>query len=144
MKKTSYLIILLLISTACTTKTPKTPSNVTSWGIIEPDILNKKIQLAYKANLEWAAKPELYVFNLFELSGLKKVSYEYNADSIEGPKNITIKIIRDGFLDDSVRGDIQHLKLNKDNKGIWQILTINRTIRCWRREKPIYSSEACP
>lgn len=144
MKKIPYFLILLLISTACTSNSLNMSLNVKSWEVIEPNILNKKIQLAYKANLEWATKPELYVFNLFELSDLKKISYEYNADNIESPKNITIIVVRDGFLDDSVRGDIQHIKLNKDNKGMWKILTIKKAISCWRREKPIYSSEACP
>lgn len=112
--------------------------------MVEPNTLNKKIQQAYKAKLEWASKPELYVFNIFDISDLKKMSYEYDADNIENPKNITITVVRDGFLDDSVRGDIQYLKLHKDNKGIWEILTIKKAISCWRSESTIYSSEVCP
>ncbi len=144
MKKISYHLILLLVSTACTSNPSSISINVTSWEVIEPKALNKKIRQAYKAKLDWASKPELYVFNIFDISDLKKMSYEYSVDNIENPKNIDITVARDGFLDDSVRGDIQHLKLFKNSEGIWKILTIKKAISCWRNEKTTYSSEECP
>jgi len=141
MKFIPYYFILLLISTSCTSN----PSlNIKSWEVIETQTLNEKIQHAYNRNLEWATKPELYIFNLFELSNLKKISYDYNADNIENPSNVEIKITRDGFLDDSVRGDIQYIKLRKSKDGIWKIKQIKKAISCWRNESFIYSSEACP
>lgn len=144
MKKIPCYLILLVVSTACSVNSKNMSANVISWEAVEPRLLNQKIQLAYKSNLEWAAKPEHYAFNLFEMSDLKKITYEYNADNIESPKNVKITLVRDGFLDDSVRGDIQQLHLVKDNNGIWKILTMKKAISCWRRERLVFSSEACP
>ena len=139
MKILPFYFFLFAISSACSSM----PENVKSWEIINPDLLNKKIQDAYKNNLEWANKPELYIFYLMELSNLKKFSYEYVVDNIENPKNININIVRDGFLDDSVRGDIQHIKLQKIENGIWKILSVQKAISCWRSSKLVYSSKAC-
>lgn len=135
---------LIFTSSACASSTSSIPVNVESWESMEINSFNTKIQEAYASSLQWATKPELYVFNLFELSELKKISYEYSADSIEAPKNIDITIIRDGFLDDSVRGEIQHIKLGKNNYGKWEVLYRGRAISCWRSQVLKYSSEACP
>ena len=104
----------------------------------------KKIQQAYKENLTWVSNPELYVFNLIDLTNLRKIVYEYSADNIESPQKINISIMRDGFLDDSVRGDIQKIKLSKNSNGKWEVITIKKAISCWRTEKLIYSSKPCP
>lgn len=117
MKIIPYCFFLMLISTACASNIDV---NVKSWEVVEASTFNKKIQHAYTSGLNLATKPELYAFNLFELSNLKKVSYEYSADSIENPKNVTISILRDGFLDDSVRGDIQYIKLINNNEEKWE------------------------
>ncbi len=52
---------------------------------METNTFNKKIKEAYISGLKWADKPELDVLYLFELANVKKVSYEYSADSIEDP-----------------------------------------------------------
>ena len=144
MRMIPYYLMLLLITTACTSNLTDTIPNIKSWEIVKPNELNKNIQQAYKGNLTWVNKPELYVFNLIDLTNLRKIAYEYSADNIESPKNIYISIMRDGFLDDSVRGDIQKIKLSKNSKGKWKVISIKKAISCWRRDKLIYSSELCP
>ncbi len=141
MKNIPYYIILLLISSSCTSNSSV---NVKSWEEVETKTLNERIQQAYKKNKNWVNKPELYVFNLFELSDLKKTTYEYTTDNIENPNNIDIRVTRDGFLDDSVRGDTQHIKLNKGNDGKWKIVFFKKAISCWRNNNMVYSSDGCP
>ena len=109
----SYCILLLTLS-SCSANSNELSRNIKSWEYIDVSISNKKIQQAHKKNMNWSVKPELYVFHLFELSELKAISYEYNVDIIEEPKNISINLVRDGFLDDSVRGDIHYLQLKKN------------------------------
>jgi len=141
MKTALFFFFAVLFFVSCTSNTSV---NVKSWEDVETDTLNNKIEKAYAEGVQWADRPELYVFNLFELSGLRKISYEYSADNIESPRNIEISLVRDGFLDDSVRGDIQRIRLRKNNEGRWEILSIKRAVSCWRNEEPAYSSEACP
>lgn len=144
MKLVPFYFILLLISASCSTN-PNVPSrNIKSWENIDTSILNGIIQKAYQKDQKWAVKPELYIFHLFELSDLKEISYEYSADTIEAPENTNITLVRDGFLDDSVRGDIQHLKLKKNKNGTWRVISIKKATSCWRKKELIYSSEACP
>ena len=143
-KKISCSLILLTLTTGCTASSTGSTRDVSSWETLETKAFNNKIHLAYKTDLNWADKPELYVFNLFEMSDLKRIFYEYNSDRIENPERITLTITRDGFLDDSVRGDIHQLVLVRDDKGVWEILTIKKAISCWRRDVPKFSSEACP
>jgi len=141
MKTIPILFFLIFVSTACASNIDL---NVKSWEVLETKTFNKKIQQGYLSGLSWVTKPELYVFNLFELSNLKKVSYEYSVDNTENPENIEISIIRDGFLDDSVRGDIQQIKLKKNHEGKWEVLYAKRAINCWRNKTLVYSSEECP
>lgn len=144
MKTIPCYFVLLLISASCTSNSLNVPTNVKLWEVIEPNSLNKKLENAYKEKLYWSDKPELYIFNLLEISNLRKISYEYKTDNIESPKIIEIYLVRDGFLDDSVRGDIHHLKLIKGYNEKWKISSIRKATSCWRSNKLIYSSESCP
>ena len=136
--------ILLFASASCSANPNESSRIIKSWENINASIMNEIIQKAYKKDLKWAVKPELYIFHLFELSELKTISYKYSADTIEEPKNININLVRDGFLDDSVRGDIHHLKLKKHKNGTWKVISIKKATSCWRKKELIYSSEACP
>jgi len=144
MRLIPYYIIILFVTSSCISNTQNTPPLVNSWEEIETNAFNVKIQKSYEAGLEWVRKPELYILNLFDLSNLKKISYEYKADNIENPKNIEITLIRDGFLDDSVRGDIQRISLTKDKEGVWVVKTIKKSMSCWRTNKTTYSVNQCP
>jgi len=144
MRSIKYYIFLLFVTSSCASNSLSTLENVTSWQEVEAEPFNDKILKSYNAGLAWARKPELYVFNLFDITNLKHMSYEYSADNIEEPKNIKITIIRDGFLDDSVRGDIQRMNLAKNTNGIWEIKIIKKAVSCWRTNKVTYSAKACP
>ncbi len=144
MKLAPIYFILVLISNSCHAN-PDEPSRIIkSWEAIDTNTLNGTIQKAYKKGLKWPIKPELYIFHLFELSDLKTTSYNYSADTIESPENISINLTRDGFLDDSVRGDIHHLELKKNKNGTWKVISLKRAMSCWRNKGLIYSSKVCP
>ncbi len=146
MKITLCCFMLLLFLTACVLNTSTMPVNVESWKVVKPSEQNRIIQRAYEAKSEWVFKPELYVFNLFDLSGVKRVSCEYGADNTENPESVELTIVRDGFLDDSIRGDIHYLKLKKSSEGIWKVVLMKKAISCWRdrqNKEPVYSLGPC-
>jgi len=144
MKSAQLYFILSLTSATCFANFNEPSRNIKSWENLDTSILDETIQRAHKKGMKWSVKPELYIFHLFELSELKTISYKYSADTIEAPKNIDINLVRDGFLDDSVRGDIHHLKLKKNKNGTWKVISIKKATSCWRKKELIYSSEACP
>lgn len=97
MKSVTFYFIAVFILTSCTNKITSNEPNIKSWETISPVHLNQKILQAYKDNQSWVNTPELYTFNLLDITSLKNISYRYKADNIESPKSVSIKIIRDGF-----------------------------------------------
>lgn len=143
MKFGSFCFIFLLVSASCYASSDDPSRNVGSLESIDTKTFNEIIQKAHHEGLGWSVRPELYIFYLFDLSEIKSVSYEYSFDSVESPNYVNINLVRDGFLDDSVRGDIQYLKLRKNKNGTWNIISIKKARSCWRKKNLTYSSEAC-
>lgn len=136
--------MLFFITPACSSNPADAPVEVKAWNDINPQRLNTKIKQAYQSGQSWVNKPRLYIFNLFYFDELKGFSYDYSVDNTENPQNIIIRVERDGFLDDSLRGDLQHLELQKNKEGEWSILSLKKAHRCWRSEVRTFTTEACP
>jgi len=147
MKTYYYPILFALLTTSCftqaNTENALNNQDVQSWKTLDPTNFNDVIIKASAENKSWIKKPEQYIFNILDLSNLKQIHYDLVSDNIEAPENITITLIRDGFLDDSVRGDIHSIQLIKNNQS-WKISSVKQAIRCWRNDSSAYSSKACP
>lgn len=113
------------------------------WQQVSPTRISKTIQQARKKNKNWVKVPSLFAQNLFEFSELKNYSIQYTANRGESPDQATIIVMRDGFLDDSVRGDIHHIELNKMDDD-WQVSQVKRAHRCWRSEDKEFTTKPCP
>ena len=73
----------------------------------------------------------------------KQIIYQHN-DSPESADKTTITIIRDGYLDDSVRGERWDIKLQKQSYGKWQTISVTVASRCWPgRGHEDYSKALC-
>lgn len=116
---------------------------ITSWAGIETAPLNAKIRRARAANESWTAAPHLYVFNLFETTGLKNMTYQVSTDRLEQPRRLDIRLVRDGFADDSVRGDVLEITLKSSSSDAWEIVSAKQAWRCWRSGAKTYSSKPC-
>ena len=63
----------------------------------------------------------------------------------EAPSASRVTIIRDGLLDDSVRGERWDIALERRSPGIWEIKEVKRAWRCWRGEEPErFAAVRCP
>ncbi len=147
--KSLFLILLVAMTVSCATitddKFEKWPSGeVLSWKITDFSKLNDKISKASSSHQDWVNNIQLYVFHLFDLSGLKKVVYESEFDNIENPTEATVTLVRDGFLDDSVRGDVHRISFHRTAGGAWKIVDLKKSQRCWRADLDEYSSDLCP
>jgi hypothetical protein len=63
----------------------------------------------------------------------------------EVPSVSRITVLRDGLMDDSVRGVRWEIALEKTADNVWQIMEVRRSWRCWRGEKTnMFTSKLCP
>lgn len=63
----------------------------------------------------------------------------------EAPSVSRITVLRDGLMDDSVRGVRWDIALEKTADNVWKIMEVWRSWRCWRGEKTnMFTSNLCP
>lgn len=115
--------------------------NITSWEEVSVNTFSNVISTAYKEKQSWVKSPTLWSNYLLDLTELKSFKIEYQADSVENNRKVYLTIIRDGFLDDSVRGDIYIFTIEK-KVGNWAIQSIKKSTRCWRGDDS-YSKKLC-
>jgi hypothetical protein len=63
----------------------------------------------------------------------------------EAPSTVRVTVIRDGLLDDSVRGERWDIVLRRTANGAWIIGEVRRAWRCWRGRQPdSFTAVRCP
>ena len=63
----------------------------------------------------------------------------------EAPSVSRIAVLRDGLMDDSVRGVRWDIALEKTAENVWRIKEVRRSWRCWRGEQTnMFASKLCP
>jgi uncharacterized protein len=63
----------------------------------------------------------------------------------EAPSASRITVLRDGLMDDSVRGVRWDIALEKTAANVWRIKEVKRAWRCWRGEQPDrFAAARCP
>ena len=148
MKILRYICVLAVISACvgCTTigrdDLAKHDYLVKSWKSgVEGQFLTI-IENAHASAKNWVQSPELFAQNIMGFSELKEYSILFSADRIEANTQATIFVFRDGFLDDSVRGDLHEFVLEKI-AGRWQLKSAKQAYRCWRAVDESYSADEC-
>jgi len=66
-----------------------------------------------------------------EFQGATQHIIQVNEGS-EAPSASRVTVVRDGLLDDSVRGVRWDIALEKTTAGVWKIVEAKRAWRCWR------------
>ena len=148
LSKNIVLVSFVFLVFGCTTTGNKYVESygyvVKLWEQLEISTLSTIIEDARNNSESWVSSPALYPQHLFEFSDLKNYSIHYSAKSIELNRKSTITVVRDGFLDDSVRGDIHELVVEKTGEQ-WKIKSAKRAFQCWRgSENTTYSANICP
>lgn len=63
----------------------------------------------------------------------------------EAPTATRITVVRDGLMDDSVRGERLDIALQRTATGVWRIAEVKRAWRCWRGESlDRFATRPCP
>ena len=117
-----------------------------SWSIIDANELNARVEEAIAAEESWPRSPLLLVLHL--IGGdmdTKSLVIEEVKNRGEGADATKIVCIRDGFLDDSVRGDWHEIDLRRLSDGTWRVQESRVAVRCWRSENTdVYQGKPCP
>lgn len=112
--------------------------------LIDVAPFNTEIENAIAHDAEWPTSPVLIVLKLLngdaEVQNLK-ITLKQN--HIEEPYKALVTLIRDGILDDSVKGDYYQFVFSVRQDRTWRIDEIHRAFQCWR-ENSGFQVEPCP
>lgn len=104
------------------------------------DTLNQRIQ-------KMAQKMEPIPLILALIGGVEetpRVRVDMDGDADSDFDRAVVTIVRDGFQDDSVRGDWHEFKLARGTDGGWKVTAARRANRCWRSTFKGYRAQNCP
>jgi hypothetical protein len=143
------MIILLLVA-GCAASQPKPEDmqdiSVESWEAIDVAPLNARIEEAVGVGATWPASPLETTIELFGGDiDTRSLSLTEEKNLTEGADTTVVIMVRDGFLDDSVRGDWHRIVFRIEPDRTWRIHEIRRAFRCWRgHHLDAYGSKWCP
>jgi len=137
-------IILAILAHGPTAATAQTPDfdlaavPVVGTSAVDPTAFNRAAEAALADGATWPTEPLALVheFLYFGWSDREVTALELKLEpsSAEAPRRITVTAIRDGFLDDRVRGDWQRLELVRRDDGRWEVASCRRAERDWAGE----------
>ena len=141
-------ICLLLCAVCCAPSSRKTAADgprVRSWSLVDVDPLNSHIDDAVTAGEDWPRSALLATLELFGgESDTRTLSLTVEGNRGEVPDTMIIVMTRDGFLDDSVRGDWHWTALHRKDDFTWRFHEIRRAFRCRRGGNvEMYVAEWC-
>ena len=117
-----------------------------SWLDIDAEELNVRIDEAVAAGLDWPNSPLMVTLRLFGGDeDARVIALEEEKNRGEGADAAAVVYIRDGFLDDSIRGDRHEVQYRRLSDGTWRVREARVAIRCRRGDKTeVYQAGPCP
>lgn len=143
------LIVGVFILSGCAVSQHKDTQELTdipvkSFESVDVSHFNGMIERAIQKGAKWPLSPLKSVLKVLDAeTDTRQISLQKIAEHAENPKNVEVIIIRDGFLDDSVRGDWHHFLLEEIEDGSWRISKIRKSIRCWRPAIDYFQAAKC-
>lgn len=71
------------------------------------------------------------------------IKIEQSSDKVESPKKVTVILVVDNLLDDSIKGIWYKIVFIKALDNNWIISSIDQAIKCWKNKKQIFQKESC-
>lgn len=66
-------------------------------------------------------------------------------EAAEAPSASRVTVLKDGLLDDSIRGERWDIALERTPAGVWAIAEVRRAWRCRRGDQPArFATVPCP
>ncbi|MBW2435439.1 MAG: MliC family protein, partial [Deltaproteobacteria bacterium] len=121
------------------------PPSLADLPVVDMELVDP---VKYKAASDLAARGRapldiaLKIVGAFE--GATQHIIQVNAGS-EAPSASRLTVLRDGFMDDSIRGARWDITLEKTTAGVWSIQAVKRAWRCWRGgQMDRFGTAPCP
>lgn len=117
-----------------------------SWTELDLVELNGRLDKAVLSDEGWPSSPLQSTLQLFgDDTGAQAVVIEEMKNRVEGADSATVVMIRDGFLDDSVRGNWHEVDFKRQPDGTWRVAEARVAYRCRRGENTsVYQGDLCP
>ena len=144
-----WLMIGLLLTAGCAASRPETPNpldvTVESWEQMDAKPLNAQIDDAVGDGASWPSSPLEITIELFGSDvDTRSVALKEELNRGEGADTVVVIMVRDGFLDDSIRGYWERIVYHRQPDRTWRVLDVRRAYRCWRgHHTDTYSSHWC-
>ena len=106
--------------------------------------LNELVEEARAVGEAWIESPTLVALRVIGGdSEVRELTLTATANRTEAADSSVVILTRDGFLDDSVRGDWHRLVLVRVEDGAWHVVEAERAQTCWRGGTDSYSADPC-
>ncbi len=118
---------------------------VLSFKELDVSRFNEAVDRAVEGGKDWPTDAIKTVLSVVcgEVSAVE-IAIKAEANRVENPDSVVVVVARDGFADDSVRGDWYKAVLFIQEDGTWRFKRVLRAFRCYRgKSKNFYSSEPC-
>jgi hypothetical protein len=118
----------------------------TSWATLDTEPLNERVEMAVAGEEPWPRSPLLVTLHLIGADDdARELVLEEIKNRGEGADSTKVVCIRDGLLDDSVRGDWHEFDLKRLPDGTWRVSTAKAAYRCRRSsDTDVYEERPCP
>ena len=143
------VVIGLLLIAGCAGPHPSVEEGldvkVESWESVDVSGLNARIEDGVAAGATWPRSPlRLTVELLVSDVDTRAIWLTEEGNRGEVADTTVVTAVRDGFLDDSVRGDWQRIVYHRLGDGTWRVHEARRAYRCWRgHHLSAFSSQLC-
>jgi hypothetical protein len=119
---------------------------VESWQSVDVAPLNARIEAAVATGAGWPRSPLRVTVELLGADiDTRSVWLTAQGNRGEVPDTTVVIAVRDGFLDDSLRGDWHRIAYHRLGDGTWRVHEMGRAYRCWRgHHLNAFSAQLCP
>ena len=106
---------------------------------------NRMIDIGIRNKQAWIKSPmEVVVKLVGKMQEVKSRTMQFVSPSAEGSDLMTVTVMDEGLLDDSVSSEKLVLKLKRGSGGVWKVLSGQRSWKCWQgRGHQNYSAVPC-
>ncbi len=145
----SILIGLLILTVGIAEPSKRTsPFDVVVESSEPVDVapLNERVSAALLTAGTWPRSPLRMTLELFgDDVETRSVRIQEEKNRGEGADTTTVTLIRDGFMNDSVRGSWERIVYRRMSDGSWRVIEARRATRCWRGDRlDTYGATPCP
>ena len=137
---TQFIASCSFIGTSSDAEKPFAKEMVTSYISMDTNALNEEI--AKQAGI--SDTPLAIIIDLLKINSEQKELIIYQSFlSAEKRESVIVSVVRDGYLDASVRGEWNEFEMRRNSGQVWEVINAKKAFLCWRLESNQYQNKPC-